>query len=107
MWGLWHFGDIPNGIGPFKFVEPTNDLPRHNSKVNFFRTKKVIEALLFIAIRDKKISSVIDVSVINSQELLDYTMPILISSLYVEKKRPNDLVINTIANRIFTVKYSP
>ena len=107
MWSLWHFGDLPNNFGPYKHISRNHDLTNSTCQQNYCRAKRVMNELVRICIAANKINSIKDITLSNSQELIDYANMFLIQRLYVEYNhpRPNDLNINTVANRMFNVGY--
>jgi hypothetical protein len=103
MWNLWLFGDARNRICPYQYISQQYDLPQRLCKINLSRTKRVINELVAIAIAGGKISKYKDLKDIEiSQVVFDYAYPLLLSRLYEGKlpNRPNDININTLANRM-------
>jgi len=102
MWNLWFLGDRSKRIWPFKNIIPRFDLRGKLSKSNRCRTKRVMKKMISIAIAGELISCEQDVKPINMQSIYDYSYPLLVQSLYGGEMpmRPQDININTLANRM-------
>ena len=101
MWNLWFLGDASKRMCPFKNIKPAFDLPKTLCKSNRCRTKRIMKRLVDIAISGKLIDHERDITPGNMQSVYEYAYPILLRSLYNESPtRPEDININTLANRI-------
>jgi len=49
IWNYRIFGDVSNGVGPYKFIPPHYDLCTRHCKTSRFRVAKVIGMLVSIA----------------------------------------------------------
>jgi hypothetical protein len=108
MWNVWHFGDASRSICPFKHIDAARDLTSDVCKQNYYRTSKVMAALINIATDGEKkiINSAKELTPINAKDAFDYAYPILVSRLYPNKNpsRKNDSNINTLGNRMLKFK---
>ena len=101
MWDLWFFGDQEARICPYRMISGRDDLRRNQCRSYRSRTRKVIDALVQIAIDNDLIGGDEDVSLLNGSSIFDFTYPILICSLYESAPtRPEDIVITTLYNRL-------
>ena len=108
MWNLWIFGNSVQEICPYHNISAEHDLVKTTCKIRRCRTKKVINYLIKVAIAGNYMSCLRDLKdIIQSQRVYDYAYPKLIQTLYTINKmpnRPNDLNINTVANRMIKKK---
>jgi len=105
MWGLWFFGNERAGICPYRLISAKCDLVRPVDVVNHSRCKRVMNALVKIAIQGGKIQSAREITLQNSQDILNYSYHILLNSVYEKfPSKPASININTLANRIPTKK---
>lgn len=65
IWNYWFFGDNSNGIGPYKFIPPHDDLCTRHCKTSRSRAAKVISTLVSIAVDAGKVPDQRRVSVNN------------------------------------------
>ncbi len=108
MWNLWFFGNAAENICAHKSISRKFDLNTKICKSNQSRTKLIMNKLVSIAVSDGKIARASDITVQNSSELFNYAYPKLVSQLYTSPPtRPEDININTLANRINTKKVDP
>lgn len=110
MWGLWFFGNPRDGICAYKNISAAHDLQQGKCKINFSRTKQIMDKLMQIAISGVigsdgvTIVGIItrrsDLTIGNSASVYDYAYPKLLRMLYrTLPERPADKNINTLANR--------
>jgi hypothetical protein len=99
---LWFFGDPSRRICAFRHIPAKFDLTTPACKINCSRANRVITKLIQMAITEKLINTANDVSKSNIQSIYDFAYPKLIAELYgdEESKRPNDININTLSNRL-------
>jgi len=120
MWNLWILGDHKRNIGPYKNIQPFFDLPREIDKVNFSRTKRVLDGIVEVAIRDGVVANESSVNSKNYQDIFSTCFPRVVSLVYgvdipgndngdgsamgqhASKPRMSELNINTFANRMKT-----
>ena len=101
MWNLWFLGDASRRILPFMKIKPAFDLPKPLCRSNHCRTKRIIKMLTNIAIAGNLIAHERDITPNNMQLVYEYSYPILLQSMYTNAPaRPEDVNINTLANRI-------
>lgn len=100
MMGLWFFGEPSKGIGMYKNIQPSSDLQTHKCRVNFSRTKKVLNRIIEICVAQNKICSWREVTVDNYSSLVDAAFPTLVAEAYGDKVPPrgHDKNINTFGN---------
>ena len=100
MWNLWFFGNLNENIVPYKSISPAHDLMKQQCKINYCRTKTIMECLVQLAIDGNIIEKQKDITLTNSSSVYDFAYPQLLLSLYGSApKRPADININTLANR--------
>jgi hypothetical protein len=101
MWGLWWFGNERDDIGPLRFVRPKQHCIGKGSSERCSRAGKVMSALVRLAITDGLITGAGEINRTNSSRIFDCVYPKLLVGLYdVMPSRPNDININTLANRL-------
>ena len=110
MFNLWYFGNATTKIQPYKRLKDyRDDLRTKANQNNFNRARLVMQNLLNIA-REKNVltNEVSDFSALPAQDALgkfDDVYQHLLTFCYpdgnVPSKRPNDLTLNTIADRIY------
>jgi len=105
MWNLWFFGNANENICAYKAISREHDLETKACKTNQTRAKTVINKLVSIAINNNKITRASAITTINSVEIFNFSYPILLGQLYPKSpKRPEDININTLANRMYLNK---
>ena len=108
MYNLWIFGDPSKGICPYNQISSEYDLVTYACKTNRSRTKKIVNFLVKAAIDNNIIEYIRELKdVAVSTRVFNYSYPILIKKLYAEDKlpkRPNDININTLYNRMHVCK---
>jgi hypothetical protein len=106
MWNLWFFGNPSMKISPYKFISAKIDLPLKTCKTNRAKTFQVIKSLTDIAIEKGRLTRMEDVNTSNSQDIFDFSYPILLGNLYADSMSHQaiHLNINTIANRLYACK---
>lgn len=100
LWNLWFFGDSSRSIGPFRHIDPKHDLTEKHSKVRRTRCAGVMTKLVKIAIHEQKMTHCRDVVVYNSQDIFLHAFQKLVTVLYETPRRPEDLVIDTVYERL-------
>jgi len=100
LWNLWFFGDTTKSIGPFRNICVKADLTVNHDKVRRARCAGVIEKMIAIAVDGGMIARARDVVDGNSQTVFVYAYDQLMTQLYETSRRPEDLVIDTIYNRL-------
>ena len=109
MWPLWYFGNRELRVQPYKKLADGNnrDLKTHVEKVNLSRAKAVMSALERIALENGLVhgnpsQSISSMTLVEAQNLLNSIYDDFIKSIYDEVPgRPRDIIINTLANRIY------
>ena len=105
MWNLWFNGDASSKIGPFRRIDTRDDLPAKICRTNRSRTVKVVSALVAIALSGELIDDEKDVDRSNYSAVFDYAYPLLLEQLYPDgKHRAADTNVNTVANRMYSVR---
>jgi hypothetical protein len=108
MWNLWIFGDSVRKICPYHQISSEHDLVEKVCKTNRSRTKKVINYMIKLACEKQLIQGIRDVRDLKqSQTVFEYAYPCLLKDIYdVDKMptRPNEININTVANRLISLK---
>ena len=106
MWNLWFFGDSRQQICPYRHISPQHDLTSKGERVRFSKCKLVMNRMIQIAIRDKKITRIGEINSLNGTTLYNHSYPLFIEALYPNScSRPADLNINTLSNRIYAMKF--
>jgi hypothetical protein len=102
MWNLCFLGNANKRIWPYKLISPKVDLPKALCRSNCSRTKRIMNKLIEIATSGRIISNERDITPLNMQSVFDYSYPILLQILYggSPPPRPQDININTLANRM-------
>jgi hypothetical protein len=113
MFTLWHYGNTDLQIQPYKMLARyRDDLRSKQDQTNFDRARVVMTQIDQLAIEQNAFPSGIhDFSRLNATEaasIFDHIYNILIGMCYeggrTPHKRPNDLTLNTIAERIYKMK---
>lgn len=98
MYNLWIFGDS------YHQISPAYDLVSNACKTNCSRTKNIINFIVETAIGNNIIQHTRQLmEVIVSNQVYNYSYPLLITKLYAADKLPkhlNDININTLYNRM-------
>jgi len=100
LWNLWFFGDSTRSIGPYRYISTKFDLITKNCKVKRSRCCKVMDKLVSIAIEDGKITRCRDITAENTHHVFIYSYEKLINDLYSSIRRPEDLVVDSIYERM-------
>lgn len=101
MWSLWWFGNERDDIGPLRFVRPRHHCADKGSAERYSRAGKVMAALVRLAVTDGLITGAGEINRTNSSRIFDAVYSKLLAGLYdVMPSRPNDININTLANRL-------
>ena len=103
MWNLWFLGDANNRICPFRSIPPKVDLITSKCRTNRSRTSKVVSRMVAIAIAGSKILSAREITAANIGTVYEYSYAKLLEELYNARNyptRPQDININTLANRM-------
>ena len=100
VWNLWFFGDRSQSIGAYRFIKPSNDLVQKDSKVRYSRAKAVIAKLVDIAVVGQKIQSMRDIEEGNTETVFSFAFNNIVPQLYQEPKRPEDLVLDSMYERL-------
>jgi len=100
VWNLWFFGDRSQSIGAYRFITPKFDLVLSDCKVRFSRAKAVIAKLVNIAVMGEKIQDLRDIVEANSEMVFSYAFDVIVPQLYQEPKRPEDLVLDSMYERL-------
>ena len=105
MWRLWFFGDNSLKICAFKHISVDHDLVTAKCKTNFSRCKNVMRTLLDIAVTGQKLKTIgTRITLRNTDVVFDFAFPLLVQRIYDGSKspdRPQDINVNTIANRLY------
>ena len=105
MWNLWFLGDANKRICPFRSISPKVDLVSQKCRTNRSRTSKVVSHMVEIAIAGSIISNIRDITTSNVAAVFEYSSYAkLLAELYASSRciptRPQDININTLANRM-------
>ena len=104
MWNLWFLGDANKRICPFRSISPKVDLVSQKCRTNRPRTSKVVSHMVEIAIAGSIISNIRDITTSNVAAVFEYSYAKLLAELYASSRsiptRPQDININTLANRM-------
>jgi len=101
IWDLWFHGNPHLKIGPYRFIDPAHDLRQKKCKTNRAKCVRVIKALTNIAMASTDLTNIQHITTQNSQQVFDTTYRILIQQLYRTHKRPSEINIYTIANKLY------
>ena len=95
------FGEAVRGIGPYKFIPPSDDLTTKQCKTNRSRAAKVINVLVTFAINAGKIRNQREVVVGNSTEIFDFAFGEFMHRAYPDNpdKRGLDLTVCAVYER--------
>ncbi len=115
IWDLYYFGHAGTGVGPYrKLTDYMDDLKCAKQKTNFSRAKAVMKKM------EEMVENLIPAEVENtalrissmtssaSDDLFNEIYSQLISTLYGDKppKRPGEISVNTLAERLYKIKRS-
>ena len=101
MWNLWFLGDSQRNIGSYRFISAKTDLTTGRCKTNRSRTAKVFRRMIDILTMAGSIAKEKDITHMNIQSLFEYSYERFLGEIYaVYPTRPNDININTLANRM-------
>ena len=101
MWNLWFMGNITDRICAYRKIIPKYDLVSDICKSNRSRTARVMHRLVQIAVTGGLITNARGLNRNNIAAVYDFAFPLLVEEVYSNPPgRPEDININTIANRM-------
>ena len=106
LWDLWYFGNQAERIGPYRHISREHDLPLQKDKLQYSRTKKVIEfltAFITPAMWPQGKDRVSQLSPTESDQLFSELFQLCLEQLYSADRRcrrSHDVTVGRIYNLI-------